>query len=141
MQDIDKAVKIILIVDDDDDDREMFREALQLVDDQAKCIAAEDGVAALHILRTQPDNLPDFIFLDLNMPRMDGKQCLVAIRQTDHLRDIPVIIYTTSKHPQDIEDTKKLGATHFISKPFYFDEICASISYVLSKDWSHATAE
>ncbi len=131
-----EKTKTILIIDDDDDDREMFREALELVDRSVACLVAEDGIAALQILRTEQEYLPDFIFLDLNMPRMDGKQCLAAIRQTDHLRDIPVIIYTTSKHPQDVEDTKKLGATYFITKPFHFDEICKSITYVLSRGWN-----
>ena len=130
-----KEVKTVLIVDDDDDDRQMFREALQMVDGHAECIVAEDGLAALHLLRTQPHSLPDFIFLDLNMPRMDGKQCLAEIRQLEHLQHIPVIIYTTSKHPKDVEETKNLGAVHFITKPFHFDDICKSITYVMQGRW------
>ncbi len=135
MKDTDKKVKTVLIVDDDDDDREMFREALQLVDDHANCLVAEDGKKALDLLRMQPDHLPDFIFLDLNMPRMDGKQCLAKIKQDEYLQKIPVIIYTTSKHPKDMEETKNLGADYFISKPFHFDEICKFITYVLSENW------
>ncbi len=126
---------IILLIDDDEDDRDMFCEALHLVDGHAKCMMAVDGIEALQMLRDQQKGLPDFIFLDLNMPRMDGKQCLVELRKISHLQDIPIIIYTTSKHPRDMEETKQLGAAHFISKPFHFDDICKSITYVLAEEW------
>ena len=117
----------------------MFCEALQVVDGGVKCLAAEDGLEALRMLSTRELSLPDFIFLDLNMPRMDGKQCLAEIKRINGLRHIPVIIYTTSKHPKDIADTKKLGAVHFITKPFHFDGICQSITYVLQESWVRET--
>lgn len=135
MKDIAKPVVTVLIIDDDEDDRKMFCEAVQVVDEGVTCLAAVDGLEALRLLRTREISLPDFIFLDINMPRMDGKQCLAEIKQTSHLQHIPVIIYTTSKHPRDIEETKNLGAVHFISKPFHFDDICRSITYVLIGKW------
>lgn len=140
MNEISEKPRTILLVDDDPDDREMFGEALQIVDGTVEYLAVEDGVEALRLLRTEKERLPDIIFLDLNMPRMDGKQCLAEIRKTDHLQRIPVIIYTTSKHPKDIEETKQLGANCFITKPFHFDEICKSITYVLERDWQHEEA-
>jgi CheY-like chemotaxis protein len=61
--------------------------------------------------------MPMVIFLDLNMPKMDGRECLKEIKNNDRLKDIPVVIYTTSSHLRDIEETRNLGAKGFISKP------------------------
>ena len=135
MQDIDQAVKVILIIDDDDDDREMFREALQTVDDTVRCIVAPDGVDAVEMLRIQNARVPDYIFLDLNMPKMGGKECLRHLRLMPHLQHVPVIIYTTSRQSRDVEETRALGAVHFISKPYNFEDICESIRYVLEEAW------
>ncbi len=124
--------KVILLVDDDADDRDMFCEALHEVDDSVECIAAQDGAEALGILQAGLGTLPDWIFLDLNMPRLNGQQCLSEIKRTGTLLHIPVIIYTTSKQQQDIDETRKLGAAHFITKPNTFDGICRSIAGVLT---------
>ena len=135
MQNIDQAVRVILLIDDDDDDQAMFREALQAVDDTVRCIVAPDGVDAVEMLRIQNARVPDYIFLDLNMPKMGGKECLLHIRRMPHLQHVPVIIYTTSRQNRDVEETRALGAVHFISKPYYFDDICQSIRHVLEEAW------
>ena len=127
-----EKTRVILLVDDDADDRSMFCDALHEVDDSVECITAQDGVEALGILRTKAGALPDFIFLDLNMPRLNGQQCLREIRQALHLEHIPVIIYTTSRQQRDIDETKRLGAAGFITKPNTFDGICRSIASVLT---------
>ena len=127
-----EKTSVILLVDDDADDRSMFCDALHEVDDSVACIAAQDGAQALGILRAKADALPDFIFLDLNMPRLNGQQCLSEIKKALHLEHIPVIIYTTSKQQRDIDETKKLGAAGFITKPNTFDGICRSIASVLT---------
>ena len=123
---------IVLLIDDDADDREMFCEALHEVDNSARCITVQDGAEALGILHTHDGMLPDFIFLDLNMPRLNGQQCLSEIKKTSNLLHIPVIIYTTSKQQQDIDETKSLGAAYFITKPNTFEGICKSIACVLT---------
>ncbi len=120
-----------MLIDDDADDRDMFCEALHVVDDSAECIAAQDGAEALGMLRIQDTHLPDFIFLDLNMPRLNGQQCLSEIKKNRNLLHIPVIIYTTSKQQTDIDEAKSLGAAYFITKPNTFDGICKSIAGVL----------
>ena len=71
-----KSVKTLMIVDDDSDDRDFFSRALNKIDSSAECLFAVNGEDALKILRNGIKRLPDFIFLDLNMPRMDGKTCL-----------------------------------------------------------------
>ncbi len=87
---------IILIVDDDEDDKKLFIESVKEVDENITCITARDGQEALRFLKDENNPLPDFIFLDLRMPRINGKQCLEEIRNDKRLRQIRVFIYTTS---------------------------------------------
>jgi CheY-like chemotaxis protein len=108
--------KTCLLVDDDEDDREIFCLALQHVAPSINCITASDGLEALSILKDR-SFVPDYIFLDLNMPRMDGKECLKEIRRHGHLTHVPVIIFSTSSTDRDREETKNLGASSFITKP------------------------
>ena len=91
-------VQTILIVDDDEDDREMFCEAVNEVSKAITCIHATDGLAALEILSHKNKQAFDLIFLDLNMPGLNGKQCLAEIKKLDKVKDVPVIIYSTSIH-------------------------------------------
>lgn len=127
-----EKTKIVLLIDDDPDDRDIFCEALHEVDVSAQCIAVQDGAEALGMLQSHDGALPDFIFLDLNMPRLNGQQCLSEIKKTGSLLHIPVIIYTTSKQQQDIDETRSLGAAYFITKPNTFEGICKSIACVLA---------
>jgi CheY-like chemotaxis protein len=108
--------KNILLVDDDSDDRELFLEAVGEIDPAIRCSTAENGEKALQLLRLM-EPLPDFIFLDLNMPCVDGRECLARIKMADRLRNIPVVIYSTSASPKDIIDTRELGAFCFSTKP------------------------
>jgi CheY-like chemotaxis protein len=116
-----------LIVDDDADDTDLFCEALQEIDPAHACVAVHDCGEALLKLRKETDVLPDFIFLDLNMPEMDGRTCLKEINKTARLKDIPIIIYTTSAHQEDREEMLKLGAAYFLTKATSFDNIVEGI--------------
>lgn len=81
-----------LLVDDDRDDTSLFKEVLEEVNPSILFNSAEDGHQALHFLKSQNDHLPDIIFLDLNMPRMGGKECLTEIKGDEKLNSIPVIV-------------------------------------------------
>ena len=105
-----------LLVDDDDDDKEIFCLALAEVNPSIECHIASDGIEALEMLN-DPSFTPDFIFLDLNMPLMGGKECLIQIKKRHHLENTAVIIFSTSASQKDIEDTAQLGASSFITKP------------------------
>lgn len=105
------------LIDDDEDDREIFSLALSAANSSSTYVTATNGEDALRILEDQPDYIPDFIFLDLNMPFMDGRSCLKELRKISKLRDVPVIMFTTSSYTKDIEDTLKLGASHYLIKP------------------------
>lgn len=76
--------------------------------------------------------IPDFIFLDLNMPRKNGKECLTEIRQNDQTQKIPVVIYTTSARPSDIEETFQAGASCFLRKPNSFNELTTLLTKLIT---------
>jgi CheY-like chemotaxis protein len=115
-----------MLVDDDIDDTFLFRE---IINDVAPYIAlrtagnGQEALDALNTLVSENAPLPDLIFLDLNMPRMDGKQCLSLLKSSDFLQHIPVIMYTTSSHSRDIEETMLNGAVSFITKPSHISDL------------------
>ena len=127
--------RTFFIVDDDIEDQELFFEAVSEVDRSISCIPVSNCEEALAVLKSTKTDLPDMIFLDLNMPRLNGKQCLAELKRQGHLKDIPVIIYSTSSEKRDIEETTRLGAAHFLTKPNRFEDLCKAILFVLSKDW------
>jgi len=127
--------KIVLIIDDDDDDRSLFSDALGEVSSAVKCLSIGDGHEGLAMLRNETEDLPDLIFLDLNMPRLNGKQCLEEIKKIPKLSHIPVIMYSTTKRWEDVEETQKLGAAYFLTKPALFNEICNAIKMLLEVKW------
>ena len=104
-----------MIVDDDEDDLLFFREALKQVDSRIQCIEAQNGALGLDKLK-EIKHLPQYIFLDLNMPVMNGIDFLTKIRLDFALKNIPVIVYTTSISPQDINATRQLGASYYLPK-------------------------
>ena len=111
-----------LLVDDDADDTSIFKEVLEDVNPSIEFTFASDGREALQSLQKNTF-LPDLIFLDLNMPRMGGKECLSAIKKDEKLQQIPVIMYTTSSQSKDIEETMQKGAICFITKPTNIREL------------------
>ena len=125
-------MKTVLMIDDDTEDQDLFREAFAEIAPDTYCVFANDGEAGLRYLESDEEVLPDLIFLDLNMPRLNGKQCLIGIKQIERVRAIPVIIYSTSSSPQDREETLALGAAEFVTKPSTFREICKQLSDVMT---------
>lgn len=126
----------LLIVDDDADDRRLFIDAAKEIDEAIECITAKDGLHALEILSGTLYPLPDFIFLDLKMPRYNGKKFLNEVKKDERLKKIPVVIYTTSKEVTESKELKEMGAVHFISKPNNAEEIYYLISFILDEQWS-----
>ena len=112
----------LLLVDDDADDRELFVNVVKEVNPNIHCFTANDGQQALDLLKTLP-TLPDLIFLDLRMPRINGRKFLTEIKQLEKLKNVPVVIYSTSREVDEAKDLKKLGAVHFVSKPSNPEEI------------------
>lgn len=127
--------KTILVVDDDADDRDLFREALCETDREVRYTYACNGVEAVELLSRPNIVLPDFIFLDLNMPRLDGRGCLIRLRRMPWLQSITVVIFTTSKLAEDGAEFKQLGADLCITKPLLFDDLKKTIRFVISEEW------
>ena len=125
----------ILIADDDEDDKKLFIESAKEVDGDITCLTATDGQEALRFLKDENNPLPEYIFLDLRMPRINGKQCLEEIRKDKRLRQTRVFIYTTSIDPREAIELKQNGAVHFISKPDNPTEIYYILSVVLNEKW------
>ena len=107
------------LIDDDIDDREIFLSVLEEVAPSIRCYTASNGQEAINKL-ISAEVKPDLIFLDLNMPLMNGKQFLKACQGLDNCRKIPVIILTTSSDKKSIEETRQLGACDYITKPDKF---------------------
>ena len=128
--------KLFFLADDDLDDQDMFIEAVKSIDKSFEVISAFDGQEAMQLLSGDMTAVPDFIFLDLNMPKLNGKLCLERIKQLPSVKKIPVIIYTTSSINNDIEETKRMGAAHFITKPSTFGDLQRMLSDVVNTDWT-----
>jgi len=114
--------KNILLIDDDEDDQEIFLAALERIPQSVVCQGVTNATMALRKL-VDKQIQTDVIFLDLNMPLMNGQQFLKEVKQYEALRDIPVIIFSTSSNTQTIKETKELGAYDFITKPDKFDDL------------------
>ena len=127
--------KTFFIIDDDPDDQELFIEALQGIDEFCKCITAFDGEEALQKLINNTLHLPDFIFLDLNMPKMNGKQFLAEVKKNSRISTIPIIIYSTSAEKRDIQETTQLGAVFFLQKPNRFEDLSRALRDIISHEW------
>ncbi|QFT55992.1 response regulator [Microbulbifer sp. THAF38] len=122
-----KSISIIL-ADDDKDDQLLTREALEESLVKSELSIVDDGVELLSFLKREGEYehlsnepLPDLILLDLNMPRMDGRQALAAIKADPDFRRIPVVILTTSKAEEDMFKSYDLGAASYLSKPVTFE--------------------
>ena len=131
----------LLLADDDPDDRLLARQALEksrLAND-LRCV--EDGEELLDYLRrrgryAEPKESPrpGLILLDLNMPRKDGREALREIKNDPKLRDIPVVVLTTSKAEEDIVRTYNLGVNSYITKPVRFSAL-VEVMKAIGKYW------
>lgn len=124
----------ILIADDDEDDREFFTEVVREIDPVIEVVVAASGEKLMRTLTVPDAPLPDILFLDLNMPGKDGKQCLHEIRSHSGLKNIPVVIYSTSALLQDIKDTHFQGANLYLRKPDSYNSAITLIKKVFSMD-------
>lgn len=129
----------IMLADDDEDDRLFFKEAFEEVKINYRISAFNDGEQLMEHLYETSNPLPDIIFLDLNMPRKSGIECLKEIRANERLKKISVAIYSTSSSEQDIEDTFVSGANVYIKKPNDFNMLKKILSDVVHINWQYIT--
>src|SRR6187551_1938729 len=103
----------LLLADDDIDDCAFFKDALEELPVSATPLTVNDGVQLMNLLSAKSDNLPDILFLDLNMPRKSGFECLSEIKSIDKLKDLPVIIFSTSLGTEVVDLLYQKGAHYY----------------------------
>ena len=113
----------ILLADDDEGDRLLFSDAFAELKIKTIVQMVNNGVQLMEWLGKENIELPDFLFLDLNMPQKNGMECLKEIRNNQRLRDISIAIYSTSENEKDIEETFRNGANVYITKPDDFNTL------------------
>jgi DNA-binding NtrC family response regulator len=106
----------VLLADDDADDRFFFEDALKLTPISSELNTVEDGDKLMKYLDANLNQLPDVLFLDLNMPKKNGTECLQEIKSSQTLKNLPVIIYSTSMHEDTADDLYKKGAHYYFKK-------------------------
>ena len=120
--------KLVMIIDDDEDDRDLFCLAVRKMNQYINVVCSKNGKDAIELLSRDNASIPDFIFLDLRMPYLDGKETLIKLKSITRLYNIPVIIYSSTKSSRDEEEVMKLGADYFLTKPYRFIDLVNSIS-------------
>ncbi len=113
----------ILLTDDDSDDILLFREVLAELPFRTELATVYNGEQLMNLLLRGPDNLPDILFLDLNMPRKNGYECLVEIKKNETLNKLPVVIFSTACDPEIIKQLYRHGVYSFFRKPNKFEEL------------------
>jgi CheY-like chemotaxis protein len=131
---------LITLADDDEDDRLFFTDAFDELKINTIVNTVNDGRELLTFLNHPETVLPNIIFLDLNMPILNGIECLKEIKKNDRFKDIAVAIYSTSSSEQDIENTFVLGANIYIKKPSSFGDLKKILSDVVSINWQYQTS-
>ncbi len=123
-----EAPKFVLCVDDDEDDREMVCEAIKQADPSLEVVHAIDGLEAIDLLVTgkKTQKLPCLIILDINMPRMDGKETLAVIKKDEELHKLPVVVFSTSQSPKDRMYCNQYGV-ELVTKPTSLESISQQI--------------
>jgi CheY-like chemotaxis protein len=129
----------ILLAEDDPDDQLLTRRALEESPITVTITMVEDGEELLRYLRRENEyqttaERPDLILLDLNMPRMDGREALREIKTDSELRRIPVVVLTTSEAERDVLESYNLGVNAFVTKPVGFEDLADAME-ALGEFW------
>lgn len=133
-----KEKNYIILAEDDEDDRIFFKEAFHELNLSTELRVAEDGFELMNFLEKPDIDLPQLILLDLNMPLINGFECLEMMKKNSQLKNIPVIIYSTSANPEDIKKSYILGAHFYVHKPINHQQFKTAIKKVLLTDWEKA---
>ena len=124
-------VKYLVLADDDSDDCLLFREALDELNLGSILQVVNDGEQLMVSLNNIKE-LPDILFLDLNMPRKNGVECLSEIKTSERLKQLPVVVISTSIQASEVERLYDLGAQFYIRKPNQYDELKSSLLSALT---------
>lgn len=129
----------IILADDDEDDRLFFTEAFEGLKIKTQVKTFNNGLELMDALNDPDATLPNILFLDLNMPKKSGLDCLIDIKKNDRFKNIAIAIYSTSASENDIENTFVNGANIYIKKPSDFNELKKVLSGVVTINWQYHT--
>lgn len=130
----------ILLADDDEDDRLFFKDAFDEIKINTSVTTVNDGVELMQYLSNDSFQLPHILFLDLNMPRKTGLECLQEIKNMAHIQEMAIAIYSTSSSDRDIEETFVQGANIYIKKPSDFNTLKKILEEVIAINWQYHTS-
>lgn len=131
---------LITLADDDEDDRLFFIDAFEELKINTIVNTVNNGRELLNYINNPETILPNIIFLDLNMPILNGIESLKEIKANDRFKEIVIAIYSTSSSDQDVEDTFILGANIYIKKPSNFDNLKKVLSEIVTINWQYHTS-
>jgi CheY-like chemotaxis protein len=129
---MDKINHKLMLADDDIDDCIFFRDALQELPITATLSTANNGIELMQFLNDHPDNLPDILFLDLNMPRKTGFECLTEIKLNKNLRNLPIVVFSTSFDHKVVNTLYEKGVHYYLRKPGEFSKLKQLIHKAIS---------
>lgn len=129
----------LILADDDEDDRLFFTDAFHELKMNTRVNTFNDGVELMNYLNKEDALMPNVLFLDLNMPKKTGIECLIEIKANTKMSGIAIVIYSTSASEEDIEKTFVLGANIYIKKPGDFKKLKKVLSEVVSINWQYHT--
>ncbi|MFL5738761.1 MAG: response regulator [Flavisolibacter sp.] len=127
------AIRTVFIADDDTDDLMLLQDAIASIDQSIKLQQVDNGNDLLSLLGHFQ---PDLLFLDLDMPGKNGLQCLVEIRKNPLYHFLPIIVYSSTTRPANIETAYDMGADLFFIKPAIFNDLVSSVRSLFTLDWS-----
>ncbi|MCI9844588.1 response regulator [Flavobacterium pectinovorum] len=131
---MNKQIYSVLLADDDDDDCIFFKEALDELSLPVKLVTVNDGVELMGFLKANiSGSLPDILFLDLNMPRKNGYECLTEIKEIEEMKGLSVVIFSTSQDSEIVNLMYEKGAVFYIRKPGDFSKLKKVIGEALAK--------
>jgi len=130
----------LALADDDEDDRLFFTEAFEELKVRSNVSLFKDGIELMNYLDDSNNAIPNLLFLDLNMPKKSGLECLKEIKASQRFKDMAIAIYSTSASEEDIENTFVIGANVYIKKPNDFEKLKKVLSEVVTTNWQYHTS-
>lgn len=126
-------VRSVILADDDADDHDFFRAALWEIDPSIRLDVVDNGLELLDLLSCY---VPDLLFLDLEMPLKNGLECLLAIRRNPQLRALPVVVFSSTTRPANIQTAYEMGADLYLIKSHNYSDLRSSVKALLFMNWS-----
>ena len=129
-----------MLADDDKDDRDDFMDAFKSLKLSIEMQVVNNGIELMKYLNDPSAVIPHILFLDLNMPKKSGLECLIELKKIERLKNLTVVIYSTSSSEKDMEDTFLNGANVYMKKPAHLTVLKKLLSHVLTINWQYHTS-